>query len=212
MPIENVQETQDGSTGNGAAATNQQTASTTSQPAFIPTKDEWVDMRREQRQIKELLRNFQPSTASAQEKTAPPVVDSQAGKSTADARMDELEFRIALKDALADAGIVEPKLRGLIEAKAKLDKPTDLRAFLADYTGFSPVKEKVQEKSTAPSDTGQPVGGVQSTNLPSNPNEWPLEVINKTSPADMKAAVDAHFGAISKNHNPYKGLKRPHER
>lgn len=167
---------------------------------FKLTRDEWVDFRRELRNLK----------VKSETPAATPTPDGD--------RVAALEFKLAIKDALADHGISDPKARRLIEDAARAAKPEDLSHFVESYKDLFPAKSAAATVSpvnqvaapSAPSNTGAPAGAGGGT-LPSNPLEWPQEVINRTPPVEFKAALDNYFGG-GRGHNPYKGLKRPHER
>ncbi len=65
----------------------------------------------------------------------------------------------------------------------------------------------------APSNTGAPIQqGGAGPSLPSNPHEWPDDVIAKLSPHEAREALRAHRKSLGMFVHPFEGIKRPHER
>lgn len=176
---------------------------------------EFVELKKTQRDTLAILQQMQDerkAKAEAKAKTATPVA---ATPDDAMAMVRELEFKLAVKDAISSAGISDPKFSKLIEQAARAEKPADLMAFVADYTPVAPkavavVAPVVLAKST---DTGAALPAPISPNLPADPTKWPEDVVKRTPTAEWIAAFQAFKASQrGRSYNPYENIKRPHEK
>lgn len=159
-----------------------------------PSKQEWVDFHKTQRELaasmKAIADGMKPKEAARPE--AKP--DASAELAATNAKIDAMMFENGFVRAMAKAKISEDHpAYELIEKVAKLEKPTDLPAFIAKYQGLiqptaAPVIPVVAP--IAKSDTGAAVAKVTDSGTPDgHPYRWPPEVIAKMSPEQLRAAA-----------------------
>lgn len=180
----------------GAAAS---VAAAVTQPAPVvepaqPSKSEWVDLHKTLREqtaaMKAIADGMKPKEAPKPEVKP----DASAELAATNAKIDAMMFENGFVRAMAKAKISEDHpAYELIEKVAKLEKPTDLPAFIAKYQGLiqptaAPVIPVVAP--IAKSDTGAAVAKVTDSGTPDgHPYRWPPEVIAKMSPEQLRTAA-----------------------
>jgi hypothetical protein len=181
---------------------------------FNISKEEWLDFRRE-------VRNKLASPTEQPKPTPGGVAPAAAPADAAMARVNELEFKMAIKDAIIAGGVSDPKLAKLIEQAARAERPTDMTAFVAEYASVLPRTPAVTAPTTIPApvvvapstNTGPPAPTITAPGLPANPAAWPEDVIRKTPVTEFMNAMHAYqAGQQGRGWTPYAQIKRPHER
>lgn len=168
---------------------------------FVPTKEEWVESRKEQRQIRELLTKLTGAPAVTNNvAVAPPPTPPPAPAPAPDlaAQIEDMRMDLAIARALGAAKIADtdPLAETLTEL-VKAKKPPDVAAFITQRAAAlrpsggappAPVTPPV-----APSNTGPPAGppaGGGGSQIPENPFHWGPEILKGLqSPGEFHEAV-----------------------
>lgn len=201
----------DGGNGNGTPPPAAPPAPTASAP-FIPTKEEWVESRKEMRQIRELLMKQTGAPAVTNNVTAAPAAPASTSPDLV-AQVEDIKMDLAIERALRAAKVADndplaETLADLVKAK----KPPDVAAFITQRAAaLRPAGAAVPAPvvpPAAPSNTGAPASAPSAaTTLPDDPRRWPPEVVEKLSPQEFRAALDKYTSAKS-GINPLRHLRK----
>jgi hypothetical protein len=196
-------------------------------PEALLNYKEVVELRKETRETRDLLKQLLESGRSSTAPTAPaattkPETKPEAASGTNDgvaelrARLDASERNSALKDAFLEHGITDPDLRDLLKTAASQASPTDVGAIVAKYAAkLKPAVAPTQSTSepakqvVAPgtSNTGA-AGGEARTQIPNDVLAVSKEAWAQLSPADKRARYEADKRAKGGDFNPFAESKR----
>lgn len=181
---------------------------------FVVSKDEWVDSRREIRNVKETLGTL-AATLAKLAPVAPPPPSDDKGKGSPGPTVDaDVRARLDLADAIDESGLTLTQAnKQLVKRLHSAERPTDVRAWLAETVKILPVvpaatAAPMVSPPAAPGDTGPPsatpaAGG----QLPENPLLWPPDVVRKTPLEEYRKAL-AEYDARAGKGDPLKALRR----
>lgn len=160
-------------------------------PATEPRIDhkEIVGLRTETRELLDQVKKL--VEAKGAPATAPVTAPTNDAGATALAKVEEVQFDLALEKAFSAAKLPEDSpLREVITTAAKASKPPDLRAYVARFAGVTVTTAPVvPPPATAPSNTGAPTAPPTAVQLPENPFHWPPDAVAKLKPEEFHELV-----------------------
>ena len=187
-----------------------------------PSKADWKSYAVTQRKVLDALTAIAdklngPPPAPKEEKTQTPATPAASLKPADE--VAQLRAEMALRDALADAGVTNAQHRKALEKMWRQDHPADAGAWVTEQVailGWAPKTAPAEAPKPivppiAPSNTGAPATPNGRAELPANPLEWPEEVAMKNQDAFMRA-LQAHHAAKSGFTQPWDDYHAKHGR
>ncbi len=203
-----------------AQATQMTTAQVANEESAQPSKDEWVQFRKDIRELKGLLKDPNKGRTSQEPASEPakakPATDAQASTGAGDAvtaRMDALERNLALERAFNQSQITDVKSQDLIRRAFQSENASDIPALVAEYApSIKPVTVAAPVTTTRTAPTQVP--NVSNTGAPSatqpvlsfNPNEIDPQVFKSMTPEEQQKRVKEWLGSSNRS-NPHRGAR-----
>ncbi len=200
----------------GSAVTTTAAATAAQGGADAPTFNhkEFVELRKEQRETRDLLKQLLAAqTTGGQTKSEAPKTEPKpaaGGVDALQAQLDSMRADAALGEALADAGVTpNAKQREAIKVLYRAANQPDMSAWLPDVIETLGIKKQQQaapapQPVTTPSNQGAPKPPTTEAGLPTNPFELPQDVLAKMSQSQLKAAIDAWKRGAGQFEHPFK--------
>jgi peptidoglycan hydrolase-like protein with peptidoglycan-binding domain len=165
-----------------------------------PSKGDWAGFQKTLREQTQLIASITEKLNSLGGPAKPAEPAKPADASALAQQVADLNRRISIRDALAAAGVSDPKVAARVERVAKAENPQDLGAFVSEFIAdFVPAKTVAAVPVSAPvaapiapSNTGQPAPSPAQAQLPENPTQWPADVVRKMGPIEFRKALDAY--------------------
>ena len=187
--------------------------------AAAPSKRDWAQSKQDQREIKAKLEQMTQLLASLKGGNAPAPEKAKDSSAPVDTGSTNVLAELAFRDAMDEHGITDVTHKKALRRLFSAERPPDVGSWLLDAVETLGITRKAAAVTEAPkpaavppiasSNTGAPVGGTK-TELSANPWEWPKEVVDKMSPAEVHAAVEAHRRQSGGFTNPFLAGRRDH--
>lgn len=187
----------------------------TTEPA-APSKGDWAGFQKTLREQTQLIASITEKLNALGQPQKPAEPAKPADASALAQQVADLNRRISIRDALAVAGVTDPKVAARLERVAKAENPSDLGSFVAEFIAdFVPAKPAAAAPAapvappTAPSNTGAPAPtpGPSTGQLPDNPLLWPAEVVKKMPLEEYRKALNDYDARAGKG-DPLRHLRR----
>ena len=174
-----------------------------------PSKREWADFHRTQRQILEQLK----ANATPKQEAPPVAKGTEVTPPAANGAMSEvavLRREMAVKDACLEHGITDARQRRLIDLAIKAENPPDVAAFVAEHAASLKPATTAAPTTTDPPKTPTVNTGAPGTTQPildADPNRIDPAVFAGLPKEEQRKRLDAWLGSGNRK-NPYRSGAR----
>lgn len=190
------------------------TAPVTTTEVAAPSKGDWAGFQKTLREQTQLIASITEKLNTLGAPAAKTEPAKPADASALAQQVADLNRRISIRDALASAGVTDPRVAARVERVAKAENPSDLGSFVTEFLAdFVPAKPAAAAAivpvapPAAPSNTGPPAASPAGAQLPENPMHWPPDVVRKLGTEAVRKALD-EYDAKHGRGDPLRAIRR----